>query len=174
MMENDNLSLRYARVVSRSERLAGALISSSDLKMVEHDQKLFFAIEEDLAKIDLQTLKEEKVSALEEVFALLDPTCAFYGQEESCAAAYIAEIYHNVFVKNKPLVPAEHAKRLQAIKDLANRQEDERALRDIEAKIALLNKNAPSPSSFSYGSYQKTLGELNAKKKEIQSRLFKI
>jgi hypothetical protein len=173
-MEKENLTLRYARAVSRSERLGNALITSSDVKLVGHDQKYFFAIEEDLGKIDLQTLQEDKVAVLEDVFALLDPESAFYGQEESAATAYLAEIYHNLFLKNKPVNAAEHAKRLAQIKDLAARQEDERALRDIEAKIALLNKNIPSPSSFSYGSYQKTLGELNAKKKEIESRLYKI
>jgi hypothetical protein len=173
-MEKENLTLRYARLVSRSERLARALINSSDLKLVEHDQKLFFAIEEDMGKIDLTALEEPKVKALEDVFALLDPASVFYGQEESAATAYLEEIYHNVFVKNKPLVQAEHEKRLAAIKALGARQEDERALRDIEAKIALLNKNVPSPSSLSYGSYQQTLGELTAKKKEIESRLYKI
>jgi len=173
-MEKESLTLRYARLVNRSERLARALISSNDLKLVEHDQKLFFAIEEDLAKVDLVTLEEEKVKALEEVFALLDPASAFYGQEESAATAYLAEIYHNNFIKNKPLFPSEHEKRLAAIKALGTRQEDERALRDIETKIAFLNKSVPSPSSLSYGSYQKTLGELTLKKKEIESRLYKI
>jgi hypothetical protein len=110
-MAQEKITLRYARLIGRIELLASALVTSGDPKLLEQDQKLFFQIEDDLAKIDLTSLPEAKVASLEEVVALLPKDNSFYGQEESAALSYIALLIRECFVKNKSLNADFHQKK---------------------------------------------------------------
>lgn len=173
-MENENLPLRYAIVVSRSELLATALVNCGDLKLIAKDQKVFFALEEDMGKVDLKSLSEDKVKLLEDVIALLGENNSFYGEEESAILTYIAYLFREIMVKNHVLNPAIHQKQLHDIAALGERQKDERRLKEIESRLQSLAKNAPAPSSYQYGSYRQNVEALEKEKKELEAKLFKI
>jgi hypothetical protein len=173
-MENANLTLRYAKVVAHSEMLANALVTSGDLKLIAKDQKIFFAMEEDLEKVDLKTLSETKVKLLEDVIALLGEDNSFYGEEESAILTYLAYLYREILVKNHTLNPSIHAKQLHDIAALGERQKDERRYKELDHRIQTLKHNAPAPSSYQFASYQKSLDALEKEKKDLSAKLFKI